>query len=128
MALDENNHHDAYIYGRLIAIVEKMQKQIEYNEDRTFNKGIMDLYFSKMMTEPAKNLSRLVDKSHHYLTKMKRYPKQMIYYKRLLDSVLDLIQPPIRSRLNPIEQGEFVLGYHHQNKKLYEKTNKRNEE
>lgn len=128
MSLDESNQNDAYLYGRIIAIVEKMQKQIEYNEDKTFNKGIVDLYFSKMMTEPAKNLSRLIEKSNHYLSKMKRYPKQMLYYKRLLNSVLDLIEPPIRSRLNPIEQGEFVLGYYHQNKKLYEKINKGNEE
>lgn len=115
MSLDENNKNVAYLCGRLFAVLEKIQKDATSSN---LNRTIKDAYFSSASSRPASVFSQILKLSTHHLAKME--DKTKIYYSKLISSIMDGIEGEFPRHLRLDDQGRFIIGYYHQNSKLYE--------
>ncbi|MCD8206862.1 MAG: type I-C CRISPR-associated protein Cas8c/Csd1 [Bacteroidales bacterium] len=122
MALNTENKSSAYLCGRLFAVLEKIQKDSSGGE---LNKTITDAYFSSACTRPATVFPRLLTLSQNHIAKLSEGTQ--VFYNNLLNEIFDGIADVFPRTLTLEEQGEFVIGYRHQNKKLYESKTEKQE-
>lgn len=111
--------HSAYHLGRLLAVIEKMQKDsCEPGKEPTITLG--NSYYRALKEDP-KRMEQLIDKVQRaYIPKMRRRKKfaTAVYYDQLLGE----IQPKmagLTKRLTPEERGLYDLGYRQQKMALY---------
>jgi len=108
--LDTNIQDPAYLCGRLLAILEGIQKAALPG----INATIVDRFYGTASTAPASVFSRLLRGSQSHLGKLRK-EKPGLYYRwqQHLEAVIsDLSHFP--SVLTLEEQGYFALGYYHQ--------------
>ncbi len=138
MALDTENNSQAYVCGRLFALLEyaqkcanqkssqkdfnrtaneveeKLDEQNQKNSPKELNRTIKDSYFSSACTRPAVVFPRLMMLAQHHLEKAENGG----YINGLIRETVDKLEGKFPSTLDPDEQGEFIVGYYQQNKKL----------
>lgn len=122
--LDSANQNPAYLCGRLLAILEGIQKSALPGVKAT----IVDRFYGTASTAPAAVFSRLLRGSQSHLGKLRK-EKPGLYYRwqQLLEGVMaSLVSFP--SILTLEEQGYFALGYYHQRAANWEGSNAREEE
>ncbi len=113
MALDTENNSQAYVCGRLFALLEYAQKSALGD----LNRSIKDSYFSSAATRPAVVFPRLMMLAQHHLEKADNGG----YINGLIRETIDKLEGKFPPTLSLDEQGEFIVGYYQQNKKLYTK-------
>lgn len=113
MALDTENNSQAYVCGRLFALLEYAQKSALGD----LNRSIKDSYFASAATRPAVVFPRLMMLAQHHLEKAENGG----YVNSLIRETIDKLEGKFPSTLSLDEQGEFIVGYYQQNKKLYTK-------
>ncbi len=113
MALDTENNSQAYVCGRLFALLEYAQKSALGD----LNRSIKDSYFASAATRPAVVFPRLMMLAQHHLEKAENGG----YVNGLIRETVDKLEGKFPSTLSLDEQGEFIVGYYQQNKKLYTK-------
>jgi CRISPR-associated protein Csd1 len=109
MALNEQSTHQAYLLGRLFAVLEKVQKDAVPN----LNTTIKDRYFTSACASPATVFPVLLRLSQHHISKAEY---GYVSDKRIEEIMnrLDVEHDPIPAHLSLDEQGIFILGYYHQ--------------
>lgn len=112
MSLDEQNTNTAYRLGRLFALLEKVQEDVNPG----LNATIKDRYFGAASAAPASVFPLLLRLAQHHIAKSE-YSRFMD--KRIQDVVSTVTAFP--RHLNLDEQGLFVLGYYHQRQALFTK-------
>jgi CRISPR-associated protein Csd1 len=122
MALDTENCSSAYLCGRLFAVLEKAQKDIAPN----LNKTIKDTYFSSACTTPSVVFPRLIKLAQNHLAKMEE--RTNIYYSKLVGEVINQLKNEFPSTLTLEEQGKFIIGYYQQNQEFYKSKEEKNKE
>ncbi len=122
VSLDENRKNPAYLCGRLFATLEKIQQEAT---DAKLNKTIKDAYFSSAMATPSAIFPRLIKLSNYHMGKLAE--KRKVGFSILLNRIMgELSEMPKTLTLE--EQGNFILGYYHQNQNFYTKQNDNQEE
>lgn len=116
MALDTENTGQAYVCGRLFALLEYAQKSALGNLNRT----IKDSFFSSACTKLSSVFPRLVMLAQHHIEKAENGG----YVNMLISETMDKLEGGFPSTLTLDEQGEFIVGYYQQNKSLYTKAEK----
>lgn len=116
MSLDTSSKNPAYLCGRLFAVLEKLQQDAA---DSKLNTTIGDTYFSSASSNPASVLPRLMKLAFYHMRKLS--DGGVIFYKNLISEITDPLENKFPSTLNLEEQGRFIIGYYHQNRKLWEK-------
>lgn len=114
MGLNEQSTNQAYLLGRLFAVLEKAQQDAIQNP----NASITDRYFTAACASPVSVFSTLLRLSKHHISKAEHGK----YYDRRIQDILDLLDVnnnPFPSHLSLDEQGIFVLGYYHQRADFY---------
>ena len=109
----------AYHLGRMLAVVEKIQKDSS-NSDKELTTTIANAYYSALKDDPTR-MTRLVDKVQRaYMPRLKRQNKYgtFVVYERLLQEVQPKAAGMAR-RLNAEERGLFDLGYRQQKMDFY---------
>lgn len=109
--LEKECQEPAYLCGRLLAILEALQKDALDN----LNTTIVDRYYGTASTAPASAFPMLMRNAQEHLSKLRRQShKTFEYYSYRFRQILGSLQefPPT---LKLIEQGLFGLGYWHQN-------------
>ncbi|MDN5344219.1 MAG: CRISPR-associated protein Csd1 [Clostridia bacterium] len=122
--LDSTNQNPAYLCGRLLAILEGIQKSALPGVKAT----IVDRFYGTASTAPAAVFSRLLRGSQSHLGKLRK-EKAGLYYRwqQSLERVMaGLTSFP--SILTLEEQGYFALGYYHQRAANWEGTGSGEEE
>lgn len=114
MALDTANRSEAYLCGRLFAVLEKLQTDVVHT---SINRTIRDRYFATASTKPASTFPKLIRLSQNYLDKL----TYSVYYQKLIGEIVDGLDSNFPERLSLTEQAEFMVGYYHQNKALWAK-------
>lgn len=108
--LDRENRQPAYRCGRLLAVLEQVQRQALPSAGAT----IVDRFFGTASSAPASVFGRLLRGSQPHLAKLER-DRPGAYYalqKRLEEILAGLDQFPRTFSLE--QQGLFALGYYHQ--------------
>ena len=67
MGLNETNDNQAYLCGRLFAVLQKIQEESVSAKGGKLNKTIKDAYFSKAVSRPILVMPRLVELSQYHL-------------------------------------------------------------
>ncbi len=117
MGLNEDSLDEAYVLGRLFAVLESIQQKT--NTD--LNATIRDRYFNSACAAPASVFPVLIRLKNSHMKKLERERMgAKIYYEKLLTEIMGKLKRfPVRLSLE--EQGKFDLGYYHQMQKRYEK-------
>ncbi|SHH66260.1 CRISPR-associated protein, Csd1 family [Clostridium collagenovorans DSM 3089] len=110
VSLNEESKSIPYHLGRLFAVLEKAQKDAIPN----LNTTIKDSYFTSACATPASVFPRLINLSFHHVKKAEYGFKMEKRKGDILESISKFPQ-----RLSLDEQGEFILGYYHENQDLY---------
>lgn len=115
MSVNES-HYEPYVFGRLFAVLEKVQKDANPGIKAT----IKDRYFTSAASTPASVFPLLISLSQHHLKKLS--DGSQVYYDKLLTELQGKIEAdhyPVR--FSSQEQGAFYLGYYHEKQALYTK-------
>lgn len=118
MALDTENKGQAYVCGRIFALLEIAQEKAagKVKLDRT----IKDAYFSSACSKPSTVLPRLLQLAQHHFDKLD--DANRIRIDKILTEAMDKIDGKFPSSLSLDEQGEFIVGYYQQKKGFYTKA------
>ena len=123
MSLDLTNADVPYLTGRLFAVLEEIQKD---SAGGSLNKTIKDSYFASACATPGTVFPRLIILAQNHLAKLSEGTS--IYYGNLIGDITDKMPACFPKTLSLEEQGEFIIGYYHQNKALYTKKENNSEE
>lgn len=113
VALNPESKNIPYTLGRLFSVLEHLQ------ERAIGNSTIRQSFFSSASTNPSSVFPRLLSLSMHHVDKLDNaawFEKQKGELISLLDS-----EKPFPNSLSLQEQGEFIVGYYHQQQKRYAK-------
>lgn len=113
MALNEESTNQAYLCGRLFAVLEALQKDALGKLNRT----IKDAYFSSASMTPAMVFPKLIRLSQNHLKKVK-YP---VFYNKQIGEIMDKMEEQFPNGLSLQEQGRFEIGYYQQWQSYYKK-------
>lgn len=115
--MDTNDNHKGYLYGRLFAVLEKIQELS--NKDNNYMSNICARYMNAASTTPAIIFPTILGLSVHHMEKIK-------FNKALKDwecEIMSKIHDGFATQLNLEEQGRFYIGYFHQYQELNNKNN-----
>lgn len=117
VSLDPNYPEPAYQLGRLFSLLEKIQDEANPG----INAGIADRFLGSAMGAPSLVFPRLLKLSRHHLGKMQEKGLVTVREKQM-DEILGRFNAGGLPRTQTLEQqGVFILGYHHQRAKFFEK-------
>ncbi|MFQ3588510.1 MAG: type I-C CRISPR-associated protein Cas8c/Csd1, partial [Fimbriimonadaceae bacterium] len=108
-ALDPQHPDAAYHCGRLLAVLEQIQRAALGEVNAT----IVDRYYGAACASPGTILGNLVNESQAHLSKMRKSTGDGWAQNRLQD-VLSAIGTEFPKTLSLHRQGLFALGYYHQ--------------
>lgn len=111
MALDKDNMDQAYLCGRLFAVIEELQRDAA---DQPLNRTIKDSYFASAVSRPVLVFPRIVCFAQNYLKKA----KDPNYYSKLIYDIVNNIDEQFPETLLLKEQGKFIVGYYQQYKTI----------
>ena len=121
MALNTENKDPAYLCGRLLAILEKIQLSAQPGLNRT----IVDSYFSTATTKPDAVFPKLIKLSQFHLIHLRKINDRLrIWFEKQIGDVLDSLDGQFPGRLSLQDQGKFILGYYQQREVLFAKKDK----
>lgn len=119
VSLDKNNKNQAYLCGRLFAVLESVQQA---SVDGQLNRTIKDSYFASAASTPATIFARLFKLSQYHLKKIAANKKGLeVHFNKLLGEIMDNLQYEFPTRLSLQEQGKFIIGYYQQRQDFYNK-------
>lgn len=120
LSLDKTNQSQAYLCGRLFAVLEKLQQDASNN---SLNRTIKDAYFASASAKPALVFPKLIRLAQNHLNKVK-YP---VYYNKLIGEIIDGLNGAFPETFRLMDQGRFDIGYYQQNQDLWKKADKSEE-
>ncbi len=108
--LNENEKNEAYLCGRLLALLEEAQRAALGN----INSTIVDRYFGTASAAPASVFGRLIRGSQAHFQKLRK--KNPGARKNIEDGVEEVMSKLNRfpKTLTIEDQGLFAMGYYHQ--------------
>ncbi len=117
VSLNEGRTDAPYVLGRLFSVLESIQEAASPGVNAT----IKNKYYDSASATPSVVFPLVIKLSDRHLEKLGRDGKGLaIHYERMRGELLDRIDA-FPKRLTLEEQGDFILGYHHQTQKRYEK-------
>ena len=115
MSLDTERMDPAYRLGRLFAVLEAAQHKALGN----VGASIRDRFYSSASATPAVVFPRLLRTYQHHLGKMEKGSK--IFYEKQAQEIVDGIDT-MPAYLKLEDQAQFAIGYYHQRKALFTKS------
>ncbi len=112
LALDIENKNQAYLCGRLFAVLERIQEKA-YGD--TLNRTIKDSFFASACARPVSVFPRLLKLSQNHLAKL----DNDTYWQKLIGEIVGKIDGQFPSTMPPDEQGKFIIGYYHQRQEFF---------
>lgn len=118
MALDKENYSQAYLCGRLFAVLEKVQQRASKD---SLNRTIKDSYFASAASKPSMVFPKLMKLSQNHLNKLSDGAR--IFYTKLIGEIISNIEGEFPDTMSLKEQGRFIVGYYQQYQSFFEKQN-----
>ena len=115
VALNRENNNQAYLCGRLFAVLERLQQSASNNQ---LNRTIKDAYFSSAASKPAIIFPKLLKLAQNHLNKV----SSPVFFNKSIGEIVNSLDGKFPDTLNLTEQGKFMIGYYHQNQSFFEKN------
>ena len=123
LALDLQNTNQAYLCGRLFAVLEHLQQSaVSANLNRT----IKDAYFSSAASKPALVFPKLLMLSQNHMKKLNE--RKAVFYNKLIEEIVGKLNGEFPNTLMLDDQGRFMIGYYQQDQVFYQKRTEDNKE
>ncbi len=119
VSLDKTNTNQAYLCGRLFAVLEHIQQNALGNLNRT----IKDSYFASACSTPSLVFPKLISLAQNHLKK----DKYAISNNILIGEIMDKFGTEFPSTLSLQDQGRFMIGYYQQVQDLFRKKDKQDD-
>lgn len=119
VSLNEQSKNNAYLLGRLFALLEKAQ---ENAADGKLNSTIKDRYFSTASASPGLVFPTLLRLSQHHISKTDKNKWVEIKIGEVMNGL-----DSFPSHLSIEDQGVFILGYYHQRESFFRKNTEQTE-
>ena len=116
VSLDKTNTNQAYLCGRLFAVLERIQQNALGNLNRT----IKDSYFASACSTPSLVFPKLISLAQNHLKK-DDFAKPN---NDLVGEIIDMLGTEFPSTLSLQEQGRFMIGYYQQVQDFFRKKDK----
>lgn len=117
MALEPERKDRSYQYGRLLAVMEKVERDTySSSEGREPNAIRLQSVFCQRPMQTAANLEKQLERA--YFPRLK--PGTRIWYKNLIGQIMEMIGQYPDELDNPLD-GTYLLGYYLQRAALYTK-------
>lgn len=115
MSLDVETPDPAYRYGRLLAVLERLQIRAL---KRTPNSTIVDRFYPAASTRPATAFPKLLSLAQNHLRSLDAGAR---FFSEQIEEIVAGLDGArgFRPTLNLEEQGRFALGYFHQKNAFY---------
>lgn len=120
VSLDTERKDPAYRLGRLFAALEKTQEDAQPG----INATIRERFYSSASATPAMVFPRLLRTYQHHLAKLN--PGAKVNREKLVQEIVDDIDA-MPAHLNLEDQARFAIGYYHQRKALFTKSETAND-
>lgn len=114
--MEPQNTEPGYVLGRLLAVLERLQQAALGD----VNASVVDRYFGAASATPRVVFPRLLKNARHHARKAlddERQAGTAGWLERQLDEIVARFSPGqggFPAYLDAVQQGLFVLGYHHQ--------------
>ena len=125
--LDPTNTNPAYRFGRLFAVLEKIQEESAGGTGK-LNATIRDRYYGAASSSPSTVFPMLLKLKNHHVSKLDERGKKMLYRAfndnrpdDYVGQVLSYVSD-IPNHLTLQNQGRFALGYYHQRQAFFTKS------
>ena len=120
VSLDKENLNIGYRLGRLFAVLEKIQTEANPG----INATIRERFYASASATPGRIFSILMKLTHYHLAKLNQQNREN-FFKKQIGDILDQVREfPVYLSLS--DQGQFAIGYYHQNRDLFTKHNNEN--
>lgn len=119
VALNENNFNQAYLCGRLFAVLERLQNRASGGN---LNATIKDKFFGSASSKPAMVFPKLIRLAQNHISKLES-DREKIYFNKLIGEIIDGLDDKFPDTLLLIDQGEFDIGYYQQVQEFFRKKN-----
>ena len=116
VALDRENRNQAYLCGRLFAVLESIQNQAGGGK---LNSTIKDKYFASATAKPVSVFPTLLKLSQNHSKKLNE--GSQIFYSKLVGEIMEMLEAEFPKTLPLDEQGKFIIGYYQQKQSFYKK-------
>ena len=124
MALEKDKNDISYQYGRLLAVLDKAERETyDDNENREPNAIRMQSTFCRC---PAKTAKIVIEQlKNAYLPRLSK--KSRIYYEQLIGEIYEKISVHPETQWNAPLKETYIIGYYLQKNALYTKNNDKTE-
>lgn len=123
LALDIQNTNQAYLCGRLFAVLERIQQAAAAAK---LNRTIKDAYFSSAASKPALVFPKLLMLSQNHIKKLNE--QNTVFFNKLIEEITGKLNGEFPNTLLLDDQGRFMIGYYHQDQMFYQKKTEDNKE
>ena len=121
MSLDRENRNQAYLCGRLFAVLEQLQ---DTASGGNLNSTIKDRFFASAASKPVLVFPKLLKLSQNHLDKFRgKNERNYVFYNKLISEIIDMLQGEFPDTLLLADQGKFIIGYYQQRQRFFEKKN-----
>ena len=118
MSLDTASRNQAYLLGRLFAVLERIQHQALGD----VNAGIADRYYGSASAVPFSVFPRLLSGAKHHLSRLRKDKAGMaVNLDKDLGAIITGLPETFPRHLSMEEQGRFAIGYYHQKQSYFAK-------
>lgn len=128
MNLDKNNCDRSYLFGRLLAVMEKVEWDTYDAEERERRETNAIRLQSAYCAKPFMMMKTIHEKLNPYFAKLKPKPGLEIKYRNLIGEIIEKIADIDKSLLNKPLEPTYLLGYYLQRNDLYTSQKDKNEE
>lgn len=126
MALDENIKDRSYLFGRLLAVADKIEEQAMYSKDKTNSRMSMaKRYMDVFSKRPYKLWATIEQGLKPYFASLR--PGSEKFYRNTINQIMDSFEIEGFTSLKPLEP-LYLLGYHSQLQAFKNKKSEENEE
>lgn len=116
VALDKDNNNEGYRLGRLFAVLEKIQEEVNPG----INATIRDRYYGAASSSPVTVFSQLLKLKNHHLSKLERTGRKVFFEREIGEIVSEIDNFPKHLTLE--QQAFFGIGYYHQRQEFFKKN------
>lgn len=115
VALDKENSNQAYLCGRLFAVLERIQQNAAKS---ALNRTIKDAYFASACARPSVVFPKLMTLAQYHL----KNDDYAAVDNRLMSGIIDKLGSEFPQTLSLDNQGRFILGYYQQYQSFFKKN------
>ncbi|WP_165090373.1 type I-C CRISPR-associated protein Cas8c/Csd1 [Neisseria yangbaofengii] len=118
MSLNTESRNQAYLLGRLFAVLERIQ----YQALGELNAGIADRYYGSASAVPFSVFPRLLSGAKHHLSRLRKDKAGMaVNLDKDLGEIIAMLPETFPRHLSIDEQGRFSIGYYQQKQSYFAK-------